>query len=466
MKKNLFIFLLSLLVLAAVFFVSCSSDDIDPITMKDKEIERTLSDEYEMLNSRFTKKPSFSDVCKYVDTYVGKYDLKKPYSGKKYAVYTLPPHNGYETADSVTIQMPVNYFKRQEQNQILAVLTTLIKSTRAHGKIDIVLSDNDNGSFAGAKAVDRKYIDKDNFINLAYTADTSLYNQGAAAVHSAISCDYRTEKAKYSNTYRISISGLNGGSLNNVDSTSDNPSPVNELANLLVAMKTSGNPFELVSFEGGKDIENFAESASIVVSVPGSEKNKLLRRYEKRSQMFDNNFSEKEPHYSYSLISSKPSNKAIRQKDSDKIINILYTLDSGIRKTDEKKISSIVNLGKISTKGNEFRLDIGVRDTDIDSLRETLTGFSISCGLFKADYHHDKYYTPWITFKESPLVTELSKQTETDAQTTIMLTENTVFKDRIPTLNAVTLGVNVNDGTNAIKALSKYFTKLNAEKDD
>lgn len=458
-RKTISTVVILLLVFTSVFFTGCSGNE-KPLSNSDKEIKKAVNEEYQKLQKKFTEKPAFEKLCDYVIKSKVQKKIKVVKKASDYMVMSLPATDSYKESETITLQIPNGLYDINKQNQMFAVLITTLRETGAHPRIKIMLTDVAGRNFKGAGNVEEKYLDTGSFIGMIYSPTVSVYNKGAASAYPRISSDYKQTRVDYECTYRFSISGIKKDTIDDAKSLDKKPSAVKELSNFITSAKSSGKIFRIAYFIGGESAETFATEASAVLVFPLSEKSSFISSYNKKKEAFEEEYGEKEPNASFSMITQKNTSEVISSAGMDKIVNLLYTLDSGIKRDEKNSVSSVINPGKIYLKDGKFMLDICVRDTDKDSMTDTLNGFETACGLFKTNYKLTDSSSPWVTHEDSILVKYLSEKADCAPETIYNQTENSVFKARKADLNTVNYGVNIDHGLKSVKALAESFTGL------
>lgn len=458
MKKILAV-TLAIVMLAGTFFLTgCDGDKLKELG--ETEVKTIVDTEYEAIQKSIDEKADYETVISYIKKWADSSKIKVSDTTDNTLVLHLPTVEGYEKAEDVTLQLPIGYYERDRENQMLATALAALKSFRNHGDIKMIFTKVAHENFDGASSLDEKYLDTDNFINLMWASTPTVYNRGASGSTYTVSKEIIRQAPSYDKAYKLVISGLSGGSVRNISSDKVYACPIMTIMKFLAAQKAKGFIFEVASLKGGRHGDTFAKSASAVLVIPNSETQKMNDKYAASCENFEEKYGEQEPNFKYTLTEVSLPSSVLTEETSDSIINLLYTIDTGLNRNKSGMIVSGTNIGTISTESDTFRLAAFTENTDSMNLQDTKSEFETSCGLYGFSFKADDEYSPWITDKNNRLVTELAKKANSDILGTITQTENIVFKTRQPKLNAISYGANESCGTKAILALTKYIASL------
>lgn len=429
--------------------------------LKETEINEIINTEYNSIYKKFKKKAYYDETVDYLVKWAAVNKIKISDRTEDYIVFSLPVTENYENAQDVILQLPIGYYDLIKQNQMLAAALSMIKALKNHGKVKMIFTRADNGIFTGAEKLDAKYLDTDNFINLTWASKPTVYNRGSSIVRFNISKKTKKTDSKYTAAYKLEISGLSGGSLRDISAAKPHVCPIMTLAKFLTTQKAKGFIFDIAEFNGGSSTDTFASEASAVIVIPDSAKEKMTAKYDSALENFDKKYKESEPNYSYTLTEVDVPHKVLTESTSDSMVNLLYTINTGININDKGEVTSATSVEKISTKGDSFRLSVFTEDIDKTSQMDTASEVKTSCGLYGFKCKAENDYDPWITDEKNYLVTELSKKANSEISGTLTQTENVIFKTRQPKLNAISYGANSNCGANNVVALIKFIKSLN-----
>ena len=116
----------------------------------------------------------YSLVSEYLYSWAKKNELTVAENQDSYMVIENPATSGYEDSESTVLQCSVETSRLNASMQPLAVSLTALLGPESHGPISLIITENNDGNYTGAAAVDPKYYKCDNFINMQYGSETSF----------------------------------------------------------------------------------------------------------------------------------------------------------------------------------------------------------------------------------------------------------------------------------------------------
>ena len=464
MRKLLYIMLIATLVTGLMFMGGCGDKDKekDP---EDHDIESMAKAEYDAALDTFSNARGFADLSDYLKKWAKKNKIKVEKDDSAYLVLSLPAAEGYEKAPSATLQMPVGSGNSSVNCEVLSVLLTTIMTSEAHGNVKVIFTDAGDSGFTGAKKLDEKYLETDNFINLVYADVLALYNRGGASSVNKVTQKPSRKTSDNEKAFRISITGLSGGMSGSPESA-EKPNPIEVITGFLAAAKSDGFVFDLAGFTGGVSAYTLPKNASAVIVVPASSVERLKGRFETSHKRFLKNYEKIEPDASYDLMETEKPGYVLSNDSKDDVLNMLYMFDAETRLNENGDTTHSSNLGWISLSSGKFTVGISLESVSKEDLDDSLLSLKTSCGLCNMKCRTVSTSEPWITYEESYLVSTLADLCSAEPKSTIVQNENTIFKDRNKKLASVSFGVNLSSCKRSVKALDKFLTGLiNADED-
>ncbi|MDO4860074.1 MAG: hypothetical protein Q4A48_03525 [Bacillota bacterium] len=462
MKKLLYILLVIVLMAGLMSLSACDDNDNDS---EDRDIETVAQAEYDTAMGAFSDARDFDTISSYLKKWAKSNKIEVEEDASSYLVLSLPATEGYEKAQSAVLQMPTGSGSSSVGCQVLSVLLTAAKTSRAHGDVKIIFTDNSEGDFSGAKKLDRKYLDTDNFINFMYENVPTVYNQGGASSYNRVTKNSYVSDSEHDKAFRVSISGLSGGYAGST-MAAETPNPLEVISGFLAAAKSDGYVFDLASFRGGVSAATIPKEASAVIVIPSSGVESLKKRFETSHKRFLKNYEETEPTAEYTLTQVNKPSGVFSDSAKDDIINLMYMLDTGSTQDKEGNTISLFNIGSVTTKNGNFEAEIALEDTAKENLADMQLSLETSCGLCHMKCDTRSNNEPWITYEESYLVSKLSDLCSTEPKSTIVQNENTIFKKRNKKLALVSFGVNISSAKRSVKVIDDFLASLISADDE
>lgn len=430
------------LIIATIFLSSCSIGEAS----REEELRDTLKTTYDELNSTFSgDNGKYSLVSEYLYSWAKKNELNITENKDNYMVITNPATKGYEKKESTVIQCAVKTNDISGSMQPLAVSLTSLLGPETHGKIALIVTEDDAGHFTGAEAVDPKYYKEDNFINMQYASETSLLTSGSRALTSTMTSDISTASPSYTKTYAITMSMSAYADPFNFDK--HYPNPVETIGSLLATEKSSGNLFQLASFNCKAENNYTPVSATAIVVIDDNDIESFTKKFNKSYESIKKKFDKLDDHFVYTMTETSKPSTVISNQHSDNIISLMYTLKTGIYLQDEEngEIISASDISSINTEDKKLNVTINSRSLQEGILDEMSTAFSTTSGLCDIKYSASKKTTTWSADKNKDLAQffqdALSFKDPTKLST-LSSSECDIFASKVPDLNIISYKFN------------------------
>ena len=456
MKRTTLIILTIILAAGMLVLSGCedksSSEKADP--------EKLAEDEYASAFEVLENSDSFADASDYLEKWAKDKKIKIEESTDEYLVLAIKATEGYEGAETATLQIPIGSGDPALRCEVLSVLLAAVESSEAHGDVKVIFTNNTGNDFSGAKELNAKYLNTDNFINFMYENMPTVYNQGGASSYNRVSLKSSLFPSEHEKAFRVSITGVSGGIAGSAMSA-DTPNPIETIAGFLAAAKSDGYVFDLADFDGGSSAGTIPKRASAVIVIPATSVNSLEKRFETSHKRFEKKYGEIEPDAEYTLTEVEKPAGVLSDSAKDDIINLIYMFETGSKQDKNGNTVSSSNIGAVSVKDGRFTAKIALEDIRKEELSDMQLSLETSCGLCHMKCSTVSKNEPWITYENSYLVTKLSDLCSAEPKSTIVQNENTVFKKRNKKLPLVSFGVNKSSSKRSIKVITKFLASLN-----
>ncbi len=441
--RRLFISIVSVIIFTATIFLGgCSLGE----QSREDELKSTLKTTYDELNSTFSGDTGkYSLVSEYLYSWAKKNELTVAENQDSYMVIENPATSGYEDSESTVLQCSVETSRLNASMQPLAVSLTALLGPESHGPISLIITENNDGNYTGAAAVDPKYYKCDNFINMQYGSETSLLTSGADAFTGTMTSDISTSSPSYSQVYSITMS--TEGYSDPFDFDLNYPNPVETIGSLLATQKSSGNLFQIASFNCEYTEGYTPTSATAVVVIDGNDVESFTRRFNNSYENVQEKFADLDEHFVYTMTETSMPSSVISNNYSDNIISLMYTLQTGIYLQDEDtgEIISASDISSISTDGGDLNVVINSRSLDAGVLQEMSDSFATTSGLCDIQYSASDTKKTWSADGDKDLAQfflDALSFDESNGLSTIKSSELDIFSSKVSGLNAISYTFN------------------------
>ena len=454
-------YLLSLLPLTLILALVLGSCSIGEVT-RENELKTSLEATYEDLSSTFSgESGSYSLVAEYLKSWANKNDIDIAEDHPNHIIMVNPATEGCEDEETTVLQCSVRTDNFNVSMQPLAIALSSLLGPESHGKTTLIITEINDGEYIGADTVDEKYYQCDNFINIDHSDDMQLITSGSYEMHSTMTSSLETDSSSYSHAFAITMS--TSGYSDPFDYDSHYPNPIEIIGSLLASEKSSGQLFQLASFEC-KTVDGYTPtSATAVVTVDGNDVSSFMKRFEKSYNNVKNKFDKLEDNFVYTMTETAMPETVIADQSSDNIISLMYTLQTGIYLQDEEsgEIIATSGISRVSTSDGTFTLTTASRSTDSAVLEEMDAVFLTTSGLCDVSYTSTEPHMTWSSAKGNPagFLKEALGTESSIVPSTLQSSENDIFASKGAS-NIVSYRCNINSGESAMLNILHFLESL------
>lgn len=398
--KKFFLLLIPCLMIITAFFSGCGLQEID----REKELKSALENNCDELQSHFTSSEGdYSLIAEYLSFWANNNDIKIKESTDNYMVLSNPATKGLKDADSTMLQCQINTKDFSNSLNTLSVALTALMGPEEHGKIALAITENDGGNLKGAAALDAKYADYDNFINLNYSDESKLITSGCKKMEGTMTSRTTATEPSYQNAYKITMTTTGYSDPFNFESRY--PNPIDTIGSLLATEKSSGQLFQLSSFECETKEGYTPQSATAVVVIDSNDISSFTSRFNSSYSKVKKRFEKLEQNFVYTMTETDLPETVLDNETSDNIISLMYTLKTGIYQQDDEngEIIAASDISYVSTENNNFRLKINSRSLDTSILKEMNNVFQTTSGLCEINFSSSDILTTWSSDASKPM---------------------------------------------------------------
>lgn len=311
-------------------------------------------------------------------------DVKTDKAGN--VIYSVKATDGFEAQPPSVVLCGYDYASIGSYRNSIACALTVAKNDFPHGEYKVIFVSEEAGSKSGVETLSDKYFTSDTRVFCLSDIDSSRIALSTGGFNKySLTKPLRYKPVSYDVAYKVSISGLPANKFAGINA--DESNPIKTLGNLLAKFKSTSILFELASFSGGHDADTTPQDASITIVVNRDMTEKLEKNLNNAIEKFYDKYSDDYPNASYSFeVVEKPSH-VINTEDSESIISLLYTAVSGVHyKDDDGEISSISNIGRISTENRTLSIEAASSSYSDELTAEITEAYQTICALTDVKY--------------------------------------------------------------------------------
>ena len=370
-------------------------------TNRDSELKSTLEETKSDLNSTFSESTAkFSMVEEYLISWAKTNSIKVTANSDHYMVLTNSATESGKKADSFGMVCSVDPDNIKDSKETLAAGMTALLGPEEHSNLSLIILETNTDNFDGALSISSKYLDIDHLVSLDSGSDNDLTTNGAYSFDATMSGKLKYQSPTYSNAYEISLTVSDYK--DSYDFDNKYPNAINVIGNYLASCKSSGKLFQIASISCKTSASKTSYSAKAIVVIDDNNVESMQTKFENSRESIQKKCDKLDIDFVYTMDSVSLPSKVIKDSSSSKIINLIYTIDSGIYYQDENtgEIISADDIYNISTKDGKFNLNINARSKTTDSLNELNQALKTTAGLSDAKYSVSDNYSTWQAQKD------------------------------------------------------------------
>lgn len=434
----------------------------------DDESENAIKDDvyniYETLKTDWKKAKSIEDIYKPLNKWARDNDIAYSKSDEGVIEMSLNATDDYIKAPKTILHCKIGLKQKKSKAQCAAIAMAAMKNSKEHGSIRLLLTSD-------ASAVKKDQLKADNLISLDYCKKAQLYTGSAASKEYLLYHNIKKEKTTGNVSYRVVISGLEGG--DSSDRTRKHGNPIKNLGDLLRSCQSHGLAFQLYDFKGGTSADTYPSSAETTITVDKNDEKKLVERIKDAENSFEDANRKNENNLKYTSTKCKTPAKSYSHKDTAAIISFLYTIEDEVFKAyqseedEDEGVKTIATIGKISSNG-KFALNIKGRSIAPAVFNQMFESYKNTAELSDFSIKETGSYPLW-PYKETSNLTEsflvAAQQVGLDLETEWTFSENdcAVFYQKRQDIDMICLGSNIQDGYDIATGLVMYLQSLNGK---
>lgn len=387
MKKIIYISLISSLLILTLALAGCGKKSSDSeIPLNEKIASKAFAYRTDLLDSAETLTDN-NKIQEYLLNWAKSKNLKYEKDNQGNIIMSMAASEAYIDAAPVTVVCSYDADSFADSMDAIASALYIIKNNENTGELNVIFSPISNGDYSSLDKLSKKYF-KDNTKVISLSGGhKALWSVNSGGYSNYLfSGKLATEVPTLTTAYKISISGLTGGTPDG--RISSYPNPVKMFGDLLASFKTNSLIFELSSISGGNSSSSYPKNAEMVIVVSEDDVEKFTAKLDKAIEKFDKKYKEDYPKASYKYEPITLPGTVYTKESQNTLISSLYTLADGVfyRNTDDE-IVTISNIGTIATNGEVFTISAQGYSLDKTNQTELDNQYATTCSLAGITYN-------------------------------------------------------------------------------
>lgn len=443
-----------------LFLSSCGLEELD----RKEELKSALEITSEELQSNFSGTDgAFALISEYLESWANKNEISIAKSTENYMVLTNPATKGHGGNESTLLQCQIDTKNFSNSLQTLSVALTSLMGPENHGDIALIVTENNGGHLTGAAALETKYLKYDNFINLKYGDSSRLYTDGSYSMKGTMTTDIATDAPAYANAYKITMKTT--GYSDPFDFDKHYPNPIETVGSLLATGKSSGQLFELASFECESTNGYTPHSATAIVVIDDNDVDSFTSKFNRSYEKAKKKFEKLEQNFVYTITETSMPETVLSNETTDNIISLMYTLKTGIYLQDEDsgEIIAASDISYVSTSNNKFKLITDSRSSDETVLNEIKSVFLTTSGLCEIKFVPSDITMTWSSDKDASMVNFFRESLGSDnyiQPSTLQSSECDIISAKSKDLNTISYSFDMSHGESAMLNIIQFIETL------
>lgn len=458
--KRFFLLVVPILVLSTLFLSGCGLEEID----REKELKSALETISEELESNFSGSDGeYALISEYLESWANKNELNVEKSTDNYMVINNPATKGYKNSEATTLQCQIDTKDFSNSLHTLSVALTSLMGPEQHGDIKLIVTENNKGHLTGASAIDKKYADCDNFINLKYGDEALLFTNGCYSIKSSMTSNIKTTSPSYKNAYKITFKTTSYSDPFNFDK--HYPNPIETVGSLLATEKSSGQLFQLASFTCDTTEGYTPQSATAIVVIDNNDIDSFTNRFDSSYEKIKKRYEKLEENFVYTMTETSIPETVMDHETSDNIISLMYTLKTGIYLQDEDsgEIISASDISYVNTDNGKFTLKMNSRSSDENTLKEMQNVFLTTSGLCEIKYKSSDIKITWSSDKNKNMATFFTEALGSEdyiRTSSLRSDENDIISSKVDGVNMISYSFDASHGEPAMLNIVHFMESL------
>lgn len=464
--KRFFPVVIILILICSMIFTGCNSIENTDVSTKDE-----LSINQQLLETALTEASStdnqysFGEFKDTIIKWAEKNNINIESDNDTYLVLDKAASGEIKNVESFTFHTCIDLSSEDTVKHSLssaATVMTILSTAQNHGDLRGIFTTVKNIQPVGAAAVNAEYLNYDNFIDVTYAKDTKIYNTFAADSNMAAVKSLDITAPTYTKAYKINFKGVSGQSAYAHRGTY--PNPIKTIGDLLASCQTSTVLFELASFEGGVYSDNIPGKVTATIVLHENDVESFTKKFNNSYEKVEKMYEDSDAQFEYTMTPVDLPAQVISKEDTENIVSLMYTMVNGTYYIDENdEVIAVSNIGKITTKSGQFKLNINAKSLDDEIMTELEGAVKTICGLSDISYKKISSSGIWTNNPETPLVYNFANELNAKCVSTLEMKHISNLLNTKSDMNLISWATNKDESKKNIKKVLGYMSIAGVE---
>ena len=450
-------FIISITMLSVLLFSGCGEVN------RDNELKEMLNANEDSLEDTITEDTcDFEMFSDYMKTWAKSSDVNLAFRGSHSLAIVNDATQGCENEPSVTLLCSFCTTDTQSSIQTVATASTALLGPVDHGKITLIITENNDGRHMGINEVPNRFIASDYLINLQTSSSDTILVSGPKNAVCSFRMNGSTEAPRYAKAYEIKMTMPKYTDPYNFVKGSNYPNPLITIGSLLANSKSSGKRFDIASFTCNTKEGYTPNTATAVIVIDSNSVDSILSKFEKSYSGVEDKFESLESNFVYTMTETEMPETVLSDETSNNLVSLMYTLNTGMCLQEEETgiVLAASYIQSIDTDNGNLSMKLDLRTRGESYLDSISSEYETTAGLCNTDYKCLKKGYVWHSAEKSKLVSFFSSTVpllEGDSNISLKKYENDEIAPRLPNQDMIIYTFEKNNRKTVLQNITHFI---------
>lgn len=277
-------------------------------------------------------------LLSYIKSFADDNDLEYTIDDNKNIIFETKVSERKSKLSPTVICASYNYITTKDNSKLLSSILTIAKTKLDSGKRYVILFNDENNLSDAYLDLDKKYIkDNSKVIYLDYGQSSYISESSYGSVRTDIVIPAHFEKSKCDTAIKIKINGLNSDIIDT--NINKQPNPIMAFSAILTRLKSKSVTYQLADFKLDAHGNMYPTGLEATILLNSYSVDSVTKYIDDRIKKWEKKYKDNNENmiYEYEVIDNLDDSIkfAYDIETSEKLSNILYTLNYGTYKFDD-----------------------------------------------------------------------------------------------------------------------------------